>query len=239
MTTKPRTTNYKPRFVLPARPECSRRAVRTVFTYCGVSFLRNTVCSSFRPTAALRLEYPVHQLKPAAHRPPLGLSAFLPPLYLTLHPWPITHQSSPPTFYPLTLIIKLAAAVAIWIYYSPNIAYRTCPGQTPAKTFIKKSAQKYSFMQNKPIFPRFCAKNSYLKEKQTQFKPNQTQFFASFILPILPIHPNQTQSQPTHSSHGQAPPKPKTAVFYPQNPHFFQFLTISCNFCHFLTLIFR
>ena len=28
------------------------------------------------------------------------------------------------------------------------------------------------FMQNKPNFPRFWAKNSYLEEKQTQFKPN-------------------------------------------------------------------
>jgi len=200
MTTEPRTTNYKPPLVLPS--------VRIVFTCCGASLLRNTVCSSFRPPAALRLEYPPHQLKPAApgiHRPPLGLSAFLPPSSLTLHPWPITHHSSPPTFYPLPLIIKLAAAVVLWIYYSPNVAYRTCPGQAPAKTFIKKSAQKYSFMQNKPNFPRFCAKNSYLEEKQTQFKPNQSQFFTSFFLPILPvlskaegpINPNQTQSKTT------------------------------------------
>ena len=134
---------------------------------------------------------------------PLGLSSTLPLSSLNLHPWPITHHSSPPTFYPLPLIIKLAAAVVLWIYYSPNVAYRTCPGQAPAKTFIKKSAQKYSFMQNKPNFPRFCAKNSYLEEKQTQFKPNQTQFFTSFFLPILPvlskaegpIHPIQTQFQ--------------------------------------------
>ena len=70
------------------------------------------------------------------------------------------------------------------------------------------SAQKESIMQNKPNFPRFCAKNGYLEEKQTQNKanriqfqttrtknkPKQTQFFTSFFLPILPIHPNQTQS---------------------------------------------
>ncbi len=49
------------------------------------------------------------------------------------------------------------------------------------------SAQKYSFMQNKPNFPRFCAKNSPLQEKQTQNKPNQTQSFTLFILPILPV----------------------------------------------------
>jgi len=63
------------------------------------------------------------------------------------------------------------------------------------------SAQKESIMQNKPNFCRFWAKNGYLEEKQTQFKPNQTQFFASFFLPILPvlskaegpIHPIQTQ----------------------------------------------
>ncbi len=67
------------------------------------------------------------------------------------------------------------------------------------------------FMQNKPNLPRFCAKNAYSEEKQSQFKPNQaqfqgkyaqnkpnqTQFFTSFILPYLPIHPNQTQSQTT------------------------------------------
>ena len=162
MTTEPRTTNYKPPLVLPS--------VRIVFTCCGASLLRNTVCSSFRPPAALRLEYPPHQLKPAApgiHRPPLGLSAFLPPSSLTLHPWPITHPSSPPTFYPLPLIIKLAAAVAFWIYYSQHIAYPACPSQARSL-----SAQKESIMQNKPNLPRFCAKNSPLQEKQTQFKPN-------------------------------------------------------------------
>ncbi len=30
---------------------------------------------------------------------------------------------------------------------------------------------------------------------QSQFKPNQTQFFALSILPMLPIHPNQAQFQ--------------------------------------------
>ena len=48
------------------------------------------------------------------------------------------------------------------------------------------SAQKKSILQNKPNYCRFWAKNSYLEEKQTQFKPNQTQFFALFLLPILP-----------------------------------------------------
>jgi len=61
------------------------------------------------------------------------------------------------------------------------------------------SAQKKSIMQNKPNIMRFYAKNSLLREKQTQFKanpnpikPNQTQFFASFILPILPYYYNPT-----------------------------------------------
>jgi len=40
--------------------------------------------------------------------------------------------------------------------------------------------QKYLFMQNKPNFPRFYAKNNDYDKKQTQFKPNsnpiQTQF---------------------------------------------------------------
>jgi len=37
-------------------------------------------------------------------------------------------------------------------------------------------AQKNLFMQNKPNFPRFCAKNGYLGEKQTQSNPIQSQF---------------------------------------------------------------
>ncbi len=41
-----------------------------------------------------------------------------------------------------------------------------------SKPFTYTSAQKYSFMQNKPNFPRFCAKNADSEEKQSQFKPN-------------------------------------------------------------------
>ncbi len=55
------------------------------------------------------------------------------------------------------------------------------------------SAQKYSGLQNKPNYCRFWAKNSYLEEKQTQNKPNQTQFlalFANFSFITL-IHLNQ------------------------------------------------
>ena len=37
-------------------------------------------------------------------------------------------------------------------------------------------------MQNKANFPRFCAKNGYLEEKQSQFKANSK-----------PIKPNQSQ----------------------------------------------
>jgi len=229
MTTEPRTTNYKPPLVLPS--------VRIVFTCCGASLLRNTVCSSFRPPAALRLEYPPHQLKPAApgiHRPPLGLSAFLPPSSLTLHPWPITHHSSPPTFYPLPLIIKLAAAVAFWIYYSQHIAYPACPSQARSL-----SAQKESIMQNKPNLPRFCAKNGYLEEKQTQFKPNQTQFFPPFFLPILPIHPISTP-QSFFLAHNLTLP-PKSANLCPFLLKFYKFLLrilpFACNISIFSNII--
>ena len=73
-------------------------------------------------------------------------------------------------------------------------------------------AQKNLFMQNKPNFPRFCAKNGYLGEKQTQsnpiqsqskpiqsqskpiqtqFKPNQTQFKTGIA---KRFHPNNRQS---------------------------------------------
>ena len=41
---------------------------------------------------------------------------------------------------------------------------------------IHERAQKNLFMQNKPNLPRFCAKNGYLEEKQTQSNPIQTQF---------------------------------------------------------------
>ena len=76
-------------------------------------------------------------------------------------------------------------------------------------------AQKNLFMQNKPNFPnatmnvcsaitmdyvnirlrRRFKNKANSKPIQTQYKPNQTQFFALFILPMLPIHPNQTQFQ--------------------------------------------
>jgi len=39
------------------------------------------------------------------------------------------------------------------------------------------SAQKESIMQNKPNFPQFCAKNSYLEEKQTHSNPIFRVFF--------------------------------------------------------------
>jgi len=58
---------------------------------------------------------------------------------------------------------------------------------------IYTSAQKESIMQNKPNFPRFCAKNSYLEEKQTQFKPIQTHFQPKYAQ----NKPNQTQFKTT------------------------------------------
>jgi len=55
-----------------------------------------------------------------------------------------------------------------------------------ASRSVRTIAQKNLFMQNKPNFPRFCAKNGYLEEKQSQFKANQTQFKAN----SNPIKPN-------------------------------------------------
>jgi len=196
MTIEPRTTNHKSPLVLPS--------VQTISTYCAASPLRNTVCSSFRPPAPLHLKYSVHQLKLAAsgiHRPPLGLSAFLPPSSLALHPWPITHHSSTPTFNPSPPIIKLAAALCFKTYYTHHIFISLFPGQADSP-----SAQKESIMQNKPNFPNTQINvNSVLSKdyenvslpSRRQNKPNQTQFPALFFLPILPIHPNQTQFQPT------------------------------------------
>ena len=54
-------------------------------------------------------------------------------------------------------------------------------------------AQKNLFMQNKPNFPRFCAKNGYLGEKQTQFKANSKPIkpiFTPYAPKINPIKPN-------------------------------------------------
>ncbi len=45
-----------------------------------------------------------------------------------------------------------------------------------APLHLSRTLYKFTlFMQNKPNFPRFCVKNAYSEEKQTQFKPNQTQ----------------------------------------------------------------
>jgi len=43
-------------------------------------------------------------------------------------------------------------------------------------TLVEKVRQIRLFMQNKPNFPRFSLKKACLAEKQTQFKPNQSQF---------------------------------------------------------------
>ena len=59
------------------------------------------------------------------------------------------------------------------------------------------------FMQNKPNFMRFWAKNGYLEEKQTQFKPNQTQPVVSlsnlFQLKNAENKPNPKPPQPSSS----------------------------------------
>jgi len=76
------------------------------------------------------------------------------------------------------------------------------------------SAQKKLILQNKPNFPNnqinITSVNTMNYEQRTtnyfmQNKPNQTQFFTPFFLPILPvlskaegpIHPNQTQFKTT------------------------------------------
>jgi len=41
-------------------------------------------------------------------------------------------------------------------------------------------AQKNLFMQNKPNFPRFCAKNEDFAQKQSQFKPNSNPIQSQF-----------------------------------------------------------
>ena len=85
-------------------------------------------------------------------------------------------------------------------------------------------AQKNLFMQNKPNFPRFCAKNEDFAQKQTQFKPNsnpiqtqskpiQTQFKPNFnpnMPKTNPIKPNQTQFQTILSRRKLYPPTQKS-----------------------------
>ncbi len=75
--------------------------------------------------------------------------------------------------------------------------------QAPARPFTYTSAQKYLIMQNKPNFPRFCAKNSYLQEKQTQSKPIQTHFQPKYA----ENKPNQTQFKTTPTCPGQVSAK--------------------------------
>ena len=122
--------------------------------------VKNAARSGFRHVENVFGRQHSHRpLQPAAsgiHRPPL--------IFLTYLPFSLT----PP-------IIKLAAAVSFWTYYSHHIAYSACPGQSEST-----SAQKYSFMQNKPNFPRFCVKNSYLEEKQTQSNPIFHVFYLAY-----------------------------------------------------------
>jgi len=54
--------------------------------------------------------------------------------------------------------------------------------------------------QNKANSKPIQSQSNPIKPNQTQFqttcaenKPNRTQYFALFVLPMLPIHPNQTQ----------------------------------------------
>jgi len=60
-------------------------------------------------------------------------------------------------------------------------------------------AQKNLFMQNKPNFCRFWAKNSYLEEKQSQFKPNSNPIQTQFKPNSKPIKANQSQNKPNQT----------------------------------------
>jgi len=96
------------------------------------------------------------------------------------------------------------------------------------------SAQKESIMQNKPNFPRFCAKNSYWEE-------NQTQFFTSFFLPILPVLSkaegpvlSKAEGPVLSKAEGPVPAKlhpSRTQRCFP--PPKSPFLSISYHFLHF------
>ena len=68
--------------------------------------------------------------------------------------------------------------------------------QRPATRSAGTIAQKYLIMQNKPNFPRFCAKNTGLEEKQTQFKPNSNPIKANSNPILSQMRRKQTQSNP-------------------------------------------
>ena len=62
-------------------------------------------------------------------------------------------------------------------------------------TIVENVLQISLFLTNKPNFPHFPPKNADCAEKQTQFKPNQSQFWANFKGEQSQTKPIQTQFQ--------------------------------------------
>jgi len=62
-------------------------------------------------------------------------------------------------------------------------------------------------MQNKPNFPRFCAKNARLEEKQTQFKANSNPIKPKYAENKPNSKPIQTQSNPISNQSREAVPQ--------------------------------
>jgi len=85
------------------------------------------------------------------------------------------------------------------------------------------SAQKKSIMQNKPNFPRFCAKNTGLEEKQTQFKPNSNTIKANSNPILSQMRRKQTQSNQILNPSRAAVPQFWLLIFFiftPKIPDF-------------------
>jgi hypothetical protein len=76
------------------------------------------------------------------------------------------------------------------------------------------------FMQSKPNFRRFCVKNTDCEEKQTQSKPNQTQF------PTPTHEPRVTKHDPRTMNHEQRTMNlllPAATLFMQNEPNFRRF----------------
>jgi len=58
------------------------------------------------------------------------------------------------------------------------------------KEYVRKNQQ---IMQNKPNFMRFSPENADITKKQTQFKPNQSQFWANIKGGKAKTNPIQSQ----------------------------------------------
>jgi hypothetical protein len=79
------------------------------------------------------------------------------------------------------------------IRYSLHTISSTLPALR--STGVENILQISSILTNKPNFPHFSPKNADCAEKQTQFKPNQSQFWVNFKGEQSQFKPNQTQFQ--------------------------------------------